>query len=278
VGLLANVNGISRPYTIEADALGTPRTVIDPTRGSLGTVVWRWELTGEAFGSDKPNEDPDGDGTAFVLDMRFPGQQYDSASGFNYNYFRDYDASIGRYVQSDPIGLAGGVSTYGYVVGNPFRWIDLFGLAAEINWYPEHDVDLHQGSDQYDSPPGTFTIAAHGVIGTLEIKNKEGQRITARQLWQQIQERVRRGKYKRIRLISCGTGAQVFNGRSFASDLALESGLPVEAPVEYIGFKNGELVMGPPIPNRNPPMLRIDPNAGFARFSRSCPTFNHQCF
>jgi RHS repeat-associated protein len=129
VGLLARDSGdITRPYTIEPDALGTPRVVVDPARGTHGTVVWRWGLSGEAFGDEKPNEDPDGDGIAFVLDLRFPGQQYDSATGLNYNYFRDYDASTGRYVQSDPIGLAGGVSTYGYVAGNSLSRIDPRGL------------------------------------------------------------------------------------------------------------------------------------------------------
>ena len=46
-----------------------------------------------------------------------------------YNYFRDYDPSTGRYVQSDPIGLAGGLNTYGYVNGNPLNWVDSFGLS-----------------------------------------------------------------------------------------------------------------------------------------------------
>ncbi len=128
VGLLVRHGGETRLYHIEADALGTPRAVIDPTRGTLGTVVWRWDLSGEAFGEDAPNEDPDGDGTRFVLDLRFPGQQYDSASGLNYNYFRDYDAATGRYSQSDLIGLAGGISTYGYVGGNPMSYVDPLGL------------------------------------------------------------------------------------------------------------------------------------------------------
>ncbi len=130
VGLLARDGGVTRLFHVEADALGSPRTVIDPTRGATGTVVWRWDLAGEAFGNDKPDEDPDGDNIAFVLDMRYPGQQYDSASGLNYNYFRDYEAATGRYVESDPIGLAGGISTYGYVSGNSLIFVDPSGLQS----------------------------------------------------------------------------------------------------------------------------------------------------
>jgi len=129
VGLLARDGGNTRLFHVEPDMLGSPRAVIDPARGTNGTVVWRWELAGEAFGNDKPNEDPDGDGTAFVLDMRFPGQQYDSASGLNYNYFRDYEASTGRYVESDPIGLRGGISTFVYANGSPYLWVDPRGLS-----------------------------------------------------------------------------------------------------------------------------------------------------
>ena len=58
----------------------------------------------------------------------FPGQRYDSASGLSQNYFRDYEAATGRYVQSDPIGLSGDTSTYGYVGGNPMIGIDPMGL------------------------------------------------------------------------------------------------------------------------------------------------------
>jgi RHS repeat-associated protein len=92
-----------------------------------------WTAEYEPFGLASVNEDPDpdGDGTSIEFNLRFPGQYYDKYSGLNYNYYRDYDPSLGRYIQSDPIGLAGGLNTYGYAYQNPLRYIDPKGEDAE---------------------------------------------------------------------------------------------------------------------------------------------------
>jgi len=113
-------------FYIHADHLGTPRKI---SRPSDNQVLWTWES--EAFGNTPPNENPTGQGS-FVFNLRFPGQYYDQETGLHYNYFRDYDAGTGRYVQSDPIGLDGGINTYTYVGGNPVNVVDPEGLISIV--------------------------------------------------------------------------------------------------------------------------------------------------
>ena len=92
-------------YYVHADHLGSPRAV---TRPSDNAMIWQWDNV-DPFGANLPNENPGGQGT-FKYALRFPGQYYDAETGMHYNYFRDYDPVIGRYIQSDPIGLKGGLN------------------------------------------------------------------------------------------------------------------------------------------------------------------------
>ena len=113
--------------SLHADHLGAPREA----RGTDGTVVWRWD--GDAFGAAMGgmravDRDPDGDGTRTEVALRFPGQYHDRESGLFYNHHRDYDPKLGRYVQSDPIGLQGGMNRYAYVGGDPVNYVDPTGL------------------------------------------------------------------------------------------------------------------------------------------------------
>jgi RHS repeat-associated protein len=110
-------------FTIHTDHLDTPRVVLDKN----GAIRWRWMA--EPFGTTAPETNPSNLG-AFTFNLRFPGQYFDSESGLAYNYFRDYDSTVGRYTTSDPIGLAGGINTYTYVGGNPPSYIDPEGLTA----------------------------------------------------------------------------------------------------------------------------------------------------
>lgn len=110
-------------FYVWTDNLGTPRQITDTANRSR----WEWP-NDDSFGNNLPNEDPAGLG-AFAYNLRFPGQYYDQETGTSYNYYRDFDSSFGRYLQSDPSGLDGGINTYAYVENNPLTGIDPKGLA-----------------------------------------------------------------------------------------------------------------------------------------------------
>jgi RHS repeat-associated protein len=74
-------------------------------------------------------------GRLFGYNLRFPGQYFDVETGKHYNYFRDYDPSIGRYVESDPIGMWAGWNTYAYVTNSPVGRYDSFGLFDLGDWF-----------------------------------------------------------------------------------------------------------------------------------------------
>jgi RHS repeat-associated protein len=98
-------------------------------------VAWQWLISG--FGEVRPTTGDRGYGQtvsgpnyvqAVKFDLRYPGQVVDEETGLSYNLHRYYDAATGRYIQADPIGLAGGWNRFGYVGGDPLGYADDEGL------------------------------------------------------------------------------------------------------------------------------------------------------
>ena len=144
IALAASFTQAEELYFVHTDNLGTPRIITDSGQNTV------WEGRSSPFGE-----------TEIVIEqlefnVRFPGQYSDLESKLSYSYYRDYDPSLGRYVQSDPIGileeysdpqlqlaLASGVLAgassggylnhlYGYANQNPLRFTDPFGLSPNF--------------------------------------------------------------------------------------------------------------------------------------------------
>jgi RHS repeat-associated protein len=98
------LNHPSGTFYVQADHLNTPRVILN----TANQLRWRWDLS-EPFGNNAPNENPASLGT-FKYNLRLPGQYADTETGLNYNFFRDYYPKTGRYIESDPIGLRGGLT------------------------------------------------------------------------------------------------------------------------------------------------------------------------
>ncbi len=58
----------------------------------------------------------------------YAGGIYDQQTKLTKFDYRDYQAETGRFIQSDPIGLSGGLNIYGYIEQSPLIDIDPEGL------------------------------------------------------------------------------------------------------------------------------------------------------
>jgi RHS repeat-associated protein len=123
-------------YFVFSDQIGSPCLIED----EQGKEVWRSRIKPYGEAEIKSAE-------GFECHFRFPGHYFDSELKLNYNRYRYYDPCLGRYIQSDPWGLAGGYNLYGYFP-NPLLHVDVQGLGEE-----EGDATPCRDSDAEGEPP-----------------------------------------------------------------------------------------------------------------------------
>lgn len=128
-------------FSLHDDQTGRPQVMTEPNGTSIDWAAqnkpFDRTVTTNAWGS---------------FNIGFPGQYYDSEDDLWYNGYRDYDATLGRYVESDPIGLGGGINTYEYVGSRPTVKTDSLGLASGSIGYTRISGDLYVTNNNPNGP------------------------------------------------------------------------------------------------------------------------------
>lgn len=149
-------------YFVHTDQIGTPQKITDAS----SNLVWDGvfdpfgigdSVLGANWGSVSWGAFNWGGAGSFLNPLRFLGQYADEKSALSQNWFRDYDSSVGRYFQSDPVGLTGGVNTYDYVNSNPLTLFDMDGLSPTGGMTPiPGEIKGGPWSPASGQRPGTF--------------------------------------------------------------------------------------------------------------------------
>jgi RHS repeat-associated protein len=145
---------------VVSDQRGAPVLVDD----GIGTVLWEAQIA--PYGAAKISTG------GLVFNLRFPGHYFDAETGLHYNRFRYYDPLLGRYIQSDPHGIGGGINVYAYPA-NPLVRVDVRGLTGGSGGACPDETAAPPGepaeNDEQTSEPGG--------AGRPRLSREEGQRI-----------------------------------------------------------------------------------------------------
>ncbi|WP_289693656.1 RHS repeat domain-containing protein, partial [Escherichia coli] len=152
----AGKEGPNRILYFHTDVNGAPEEMTD----SDGKIVW--ETGYQVWGNTIQEKDHGG----VEQNLRYQGQYLDRETGLHYNLHRYHDPDVGRFMVTDPIGLAGGLNLYQYAP-NPLSWIDPLGLKCS----PEQLAKNRKAG------------ALHEVNTTAVLKAKYGQNAVHEQVY-----------------------------------------------------------------------------------------------
>ncbi len=150
------------------DHLFTPRHGTDSSK----EPVWQWDSY--AFGETAPYLPTGSSGSMPTVNLRYPGQYFDSESNSYYNWHRYYDPNNGRYISSDAIGLEGGLNTFVYALSNALVHYDINGLKVYECWiglHPTIKIESETDCDSKTDISGQWGFApSEGNIGIRIVK------------------------------------------------------------------------------------------------------------
>jgi RHS repeat-associated protein len=134
-------------HYLHTDHLSTPMLA------TVSSGAESWKAVAETFGAlDILSEG------STTMNLRFPGQYFDHETGTHYNFQRDYNPIIGRYIQSDPIGLRAGLNVFTYTEGNPLLRFDPFGLVWGVDPSGRGPEETGQNTIYCNGPEPDFYI------------------------------------------------------------------------------------------------------------------------
>lgn len=200
-------------YYLIYDQVGTLRMVIDTNKNTVK------EITYDTFGTILSDSNPD-----FKVPFGFAGGLYDSDTGLTRFGYRDYDAYTGKWTAKDPIGFEGGDSNlYGYVLGDPVRFVDPIGL-VNLNLFA-HTDPLYVPAYWAGWSTSNYTVGGHGSVGIMS--NIDGSGLYPEGLAKLIKNDPNyKGQDIDLYVCNAGTGGDY----SFAQKLANLLNVKVTAP------------------------------------------------